>query len=130
MLRTIRLTLLASILIYGFLCFRAPMRPGPGLILFEIIAILSVALVGAILFFRRNLVLRSETLLATQPDDRTTLARWRTGYIIIWALSEAIVLYGLVLRYRGFTFAHVTPFLIAGLVLMLFFSPRRPVEFR
>jgi len=41
---------------------------------------------------------------------------------------ESIVLYGVVLHFIGFTFAHISPLLIAGFVLMSFFSPRRPVE--
>ena len=98
--------------------------------MFYCLVFMSVAFVGCIFFFRRKLVLGSELMLATQPDDRGALGRWRAGYIITWALCESIVLYGLALRFMGFTFVQVLPFLGAGFVLMLFFSPRKPVESR
>ncbi len=128
MLKTVRLAMLASIVIYGFIGYRAPQRVAPAPTLFYSLMIISVSCVGSVRFFRRRFVLRSEVALATQPDDPGALGRWRAGYIVIWALCEAIVLYGLLLRFLGFV--QVLPFLIAGFVLMLFFSPRRPVESR
>jgi len=129
-LRIVRLALLASIVLYGFISFRAPMREEPKPLMLEAITGVAVAIVGSVLFFRRTMILKSEALLAAQPEDPVALGRLRAGYIVVWALCESIVLYGLVLRFIGFTFAHVLPFLIAGFVLMLFFSPRRPIETR
>jgi hypothetical protein len=45
-----------------------------------------------------------------------------------FALSEAVVIYGVVLRFVGFRFSQVVPFFLAGLILMLFFGPRRPAN--
>ena len=68
----------------------------------------------------------AESSLAGNPESATTLYRWRTGYMATYALSEAIVLYGVVLRFLGLSFSQVVPFFLAGFILMLFFGPRRP----
>jgi hypothetical protein len=44
-----------------------------------------------------------------------------------YALSEAIAIFGLVLRLIGFSLSQVAYFYIAGFILLLFFGPRRPV---
>jgi F0F1-type ATP synthase membrane subunit c/vacuolar-type H+-ATPase subunit K len=75
---------------------------------------------------RRLFVLRAEVTLAAQPEDATALNRWRAGYIITYALCEAMALFGLVLRVLGFTLSEVTPFYLVGFVLILVFTPRRP----
>ena len=49
------------------------------------------------------------------------LARWRVGYVVIYALSLSIALYGLVLPFMGFPMSAVAPFLLAGFALILFF---------
>jgi hypothetical protein len=98
--------------------------------MFRSIAFVSMSEVVLLFFFRRKLVLQSEPLLASEPYEPAVVARWRTGYIITWALSLSIALYGLVLRYLGFTFSQVAPFFVAGFVLILFFAPRRPDRMR
>jgi hypothetical protein len=45
-----------------------------------------------------------------------------------YALSEAIAIFGLLLRFIGFSFSHVASFYVAGFILLLFFGPRRPVS--
>jgi hypothetical protein len=45
-----------------------------------------------------------------------------------YALSEAIAIFGLVLRLIGFSLSQVWSFYIAGIILLLFFGPRRPVR--
>jgi len=65
--------------------------------------------------------------LATRPNDAATLSRWRAGHIMTYALSEAIAIFGLVLRIIGFSLSQVASFYIAGFILLLFFGPRRPV---
>ncbi|MGA9304770.1 MAG: hypothetical protein WBW31_05120 [Candidatus Sulfotelmatobacter sp.] len=39
-------------------------------------------------------------------------------------MSEAIVLYGVMLHFMGFALSQVAPFFIAGAVLMLFLGPK------
>jgi len=52
------------------------------------------------------------------------LNRWRTGYLITYALSEALALFGLLVRLAGFSLSQAVTFYLPGLVLMLFFRPR------
>ena len=93
---------------------------------FYVLSLATITIVGVILVVRRTLVLQSETVLATRPSDAATLNRWRAGYILTYSLSEAIALFGLVLRLIGFGLSHVASFYIAGFILLLFFGPRRP----
>ena len=129
-LQVVRLAMLASVSLYGFLCFRLPGRGEPKPILFEALVIVSLAIASAIFIFRRRIVLRAESVLAAQPEDPAALGRLRMGYIVIWAFCESIALYGVVLHFMGFRLAQIAPFLIAGFALMLFFPPRRPIESR
>jgi hypothetical protein len=71
-------------------------------------------------------VRQSESMLAMRPGDALTLNRWRAGYIMTYALSEAIAMFGLVLRILGFSLSQVLSFYVAGFALLLFFGPRRP----
>jgi hypothetical protein len=88
----------------------------------------TITIVGVILVVRRTLVLQSATALAARPNDAAALNRWRAGYVMTYALSESITLFGLALRLIGFTFAQVWFFYIAGFILLLFFRPRRPLS--
>ena len=119
--------MLVSIGLYAFVTERfgpPPKESTPGF--FYAITVMAVAMIGAIFVTRRILVTRSENTLAASPEDLAALIRWRLGYIVTFALSEAVALYGLVLRFVGFNFSQVVPFFLAGFILMLFFGPRRP----
>ena len=87
-----------------------------------------MTLVGVILLVRRTLILQSEATLRTGATDVGTLNRWRSGYIVTYALSESLALFGLILRFMGFNPVQVAPFYLAGFILMLFFGPRQPSE--
>lgn len=89
-----------------------------------------VALVGVIFVVRRTLVWRSAEGLASRPDDSISLSHWKSGYIATYALCEALALFGLILRFLGFTFQQSLPFYVAGFVLLFFFGPREPVSAR
>jgi len=87
---------------------------------------LAVGIVGTIFVVRRTLVLRAAAELAQQPEDNLSLAHWRTGYIVTYALCEALALFGLVLRFRGAEMQQSLLFYIGGFVLLFFFRPRQP----
>jgi hypothetical protein len=87
-----------------------------------------VALVGMIFVVRRTLVLRSAEDLASRPDDSIRLSHWKSGYIVTYALCEALALFGLILRFLSFTFQQSLPFYVAGFVLLFFFGPRDPIS--
>jgi hypothetical protein len=96
--------------------------------MFYVLSMATVTIVGVILVVRRTLVMQSANALAVRPADAATLGRWRTGYVMTYALSEAIALFGLVLRLTGFSLSQVAPFYVAGFILLLYFGPRRPVS--
>ncbi len=125
-LRIIQTALLSSVLLYALLAARfgpAPKELFP-LVLYAI-ALLAVSISVGIFMLRLIMVKRAENVLRTNAEDSNALARWRTGYILILALSESIAVHGLVLRFVGFGFSEVLPFFVASFMLMLFFGPRR-----
>jgi hypothetical protein len=124
----VRIALLVSIALYVFLGERVgqSMAAAPNRNLYFVLTLVAITTVGMIFALRRLLVLRSEATLAAQPNDPAALNRWRSGYIITYALCEAVALFGLVLRILGFTLLQVAPFYLVGFVLMLFFRPRLP----
>jgi hypothetical protein len=93
---------------------------------FYVLSMVTVTIVGVILVVRRTLVSHSASALAARPEDPLNLGRWRAGYMMTYALSESIALFGFVLRLTGFSLSQVAPFYIAGFILLLFFGPRRP----
>jgi len=128
-LRTIRLiqvAMLVSIGIYVVVGEVASRQLTTDVKALYAISFASISLVGAILVVRKTLVLQSEAELRQKPGDPVTIARWRTGYIVTYALCEALALFGLVLRILGFTLAQVWPYYAGSFVLLLLFWPRLP----
>jgi hypothetical protein len=127
-LRTVRLAMLGSIVIYAWIGERSgpPPRTGNAVVAYYAITALAISMVGAIFVLRRIIVLPAENALANNPEDTTALNRWRAGSVVTHAICEALALYGLVLRFMGFRFSQVLIFYVAGFALMLFFAPRRP----
>ena len=128
LLRAIQIAMLASILLYVLVGERVGVVPrlnDP--MMFYMLSMVTVTIVGVIIVVRRTLVAQSAVTLRSRPDDGPTLGRWRAGYVMTYALSEAIALFGLVLRLIGFSLSQVAPFYIAGFILLLFFGPRRPL---
>src|SRR5215467_6622133 len=95
--------------------------------LFYALSMATITIVGVILVVRRTLVQQSAAMLAIRPNDVATINRWRAGYVMTYALSESIAVFGLLLRLIGFTLSQVASFYVAGFMLLLFFGPRRPV---
>jgi hypothetical protein len=94
--------------------------------LFYGMSLASISTLGAALVVRRTLVLPAEALLGKKPDDPLVQSRWKTGYIFLYALCEALALFGLILRVAGFALAQVWGFYLGGFLLLLLFSPRAP----
>lgn len=127
-IRAIQIAMLLSVAIFvlaGEMVGSIPRLSDPTL--FYALSLATITIVGVILVVRRTLVLQSAETLATRPNDVATLNRWRAGYVMTYALSEAIAMFGLVLRLIGFSLSQVASFYIAGFILLLFFGPRRPV---
>src|SRR5215472_4725200 len=125
--RIIQIAMLVSVVLYvgvGEGVGSVPKLNNP--VLFYVLSLATITIVGVILVVRRTLVLQSAVALAARPNDVATLNRWRAGYVMTYALSEAIAVFGLVLRMIGFSLSQVSSFYIAGFILLLFFGPRRP----
>jgi hypothetical protein len=128
-LQIIRAAMLASIVLYAVVAHMLLVpRPARDPMIFYIVELVAVMDVVAIVVLRRILVSRSVCVLATQPGDGKALAQWRAGYLLTYALSEAIALFGLVLNALGYTIRQSAPFYIAGFALILFFRPRPPAN--
>ena len=127
--RIIQIAMLLSVLLLvvgGEVVGSIPRFSNPTL--FYALSLATITIVGVILVVRRTLVLQSANMLAAWPNDVATLNRWRAGYVMTYALSEAISIFGLLLRVIGFSLTQVASFYIAGFILLLFFGPRRPVS--
>jgi hypothetical protein len=126
--RLIQIAMLVSIAIYAAVGEMATwkMVHDPPNTLFHALSLISISLVGATMVVRRTLVLPSEVALASKPDDNVTVARWRACYIFLYAMCEALGLFGLVLRLAGFPLANVWGFYLGGFLLLLLYSPRAP----
>jgi hypothetical protein len=127
--RVLQIAMLLSVLLLvvaGELVGSIPRLSNPTL--FYALSLATITIVGVILVVRRTLVLQSAATLAARPNDVATLNRWRAGYVMTYALSEAIAMFGLLLRLIGFSLSQVASFYVAGFILLLFFGPRRPVR--
>lgn len=127
-LRSIHLAILASFVLYiwmGEFLTRESTKEISREI-YSALAIGGAGLVGAALAVRQMMVGRAFAMLQTQPNDALAMARWRTGYIIIFAACEAVVLFGFLARFMGATAVEAAPFYAAGIFLLLLFYPRKP----
>ena len=129
LLRTVQVAMLVSIGLYAFLAGRyGPVSKVVSLTFIYSIVALSAIMVGAVLLVRRIILRPAESTLAGDSENAAALNRLRIGYMATFAFSEAVVLYGVVLRFVGVEFRQVVPFFLAGSILMLFFGPRRPFD--
>lgn len=128
LVRQVQIAMLGSIALYAVAgeMLSGRLAPSPASTLFHALSLISISLVGAMVVVRRTLVLPSEALLKEKSDDSVTVARWRTGYLFLYALCEVLGLFGLLLRMLGFTLVNVWGFYLGGLVLLLLYSPRSP----
>ena len=79
---------------------------------------------AAALYFRLGRIGR--LLSKATPLSDTEFSQLRTNYIVCFALSEAVALYGLVLHFLGSNLAEVGPFFAASVALLLICFPRLP----
>jgi hypothetical protein len=126
LLRTVQVAMLISIGLYAFIA--QGYGPAPrevSLAFIYTMAALAIFVIGPILVVRGIFVKPAQRALEENSENAVALSRWRAGYIVTFALSEAVALYGVVLRFAGVRFSQVVPFFVAGFILMLFFGPRR-----
>jgi F0F1-type ATP synthase membrane subunit c/vacuolar-type H+-ATPase subunit K len=130
LLRILQAAMLISIVLYAVVGeIAGPHHSRPMNLAFVLIlAMVSSSTVLVAFLLRRVMVFRAAGALAQQPADAAALSRWRSGYIVTFALCESIALYGLVLRMLGQTLGQIAPFYLAGFLLMLYYGPRRPAS--
>jgi len=128
MLAILRYALLGSILLYIAVGETLGRMVAPNMMVFYALTFAAITTVGAMLVIRKTMVAPAEAVLRLQPDDAASTIRWRTGCIVTYALSEAVALFGLMLRITGFALSQVAVFYIAGILLLLFFSPRSRIS--
>jgi F0F1-type ATP synthase membrane subunit c/vacuolar-type H+-ATPase subunit K len=88
------------------------------------VAVMAALSMGAALMVRQAMVSRALETLQLHPEDSASAKRWFGGNMILFALCESVVVYGLVLRFIGATWIQVAPFYLAGIVLLILFRPR------
>jgi|SRR5215470_2855982 len=128
-LNFLRAALLAAIAIYMFIGEQiGSKQPASSSLLFDGIAFVAVLVIVMIFVFRRLNVLPAANALVNEPENAPMLARWRGGYIVTYALCEAVALFGFTLRILGFGLVQVAPFYLGAILLMLYFGPRVPAS--
>jgi hypothetical protein len=126
-LNMIRAAMLMAIVLYMFIGEKIAVdRSLASSVVFQAIAAISIMTVVALFVVRRMLVLPAIATLQTSPNDARALGRWRAGYIVSYALCEALALYGFILRVLGFPFSEVVLFYIASVGLLLYYRPQLP----
>lgn len=123
-IQLVRVVLAAAVLLYLVLIVQIPSTIRPNPLLLRALGFLAIVEVVLIFIIRRIQVVPSEAALESQPDDAKALVRWKAGYIVTYAISLSIAMYGLVLHFLGFGLPEVAPFLLAGLALIAFLGPK------
>ncbi|HZQ68240.1 MAG TPA: hypothetical protein VFA68_06955 [Terriglobales bacterium] len=126
-LRIMQFAMLGAVVLYVVIGEVVPHTVHPvNPIVFQALALAAAGTVFVLFFLRRMTLRRTQPAQGAPTLDNSAVARWRTGMILTLVLSEAIALYGLVLRMIGFSLSEAAPFYVAGFTLMLFLGPRKP----
>jgi F0F1-type ATP synthase membrane subunit c/vacuolar-type H+-ATPase subunit K len=88
------------------------------------ISVIAIATLIAAAFFRRRTLAPAAEALGTNPDDAEAAARWRRGLILSFVFCETAILFGLMLRVMGTSWNICGPFYIAGILLLLAWTPK------
>ncbi len=89
-------------------------------------AIMGMAVANVVVIFvmRRVLISPVETILVSDRENKAAQARWRVGQITTFALCLSVGLFGMMLRFIGFTLTEVLPLYLLSIALLLYFYPR------
>jgi hypothetical protein len=125
LLRVVHAAMLLSILLYAWIA-EYLVTPNPALVPLLRIVLLTVAAANGVatVLIRRKMILPLHESAFTRGPD--VLARWRMANILVFALSEAIALYGFILRILGGGRLESGLFYIAAVILLFVHIPRRP----
>jgi hypothetical protein len=90
------------------------------------LGVVAAIFAGIALYVQVKMIRPVLETLQSKPEDAASLTSWRYRSLATYMMAEAIVLFGLCLRFLGATRAMCLPFYSVGIVLMLFLFPRRP----
>ncbi|HEY7096548.1 MAG TPA: hypothetical protein VH437_07485 [Terriglobales bacterium] len=127
--KLIRIAMLVSVVLYVVIAEMAAPKSAapPNLIIFYVLTFMAITSVILIMGFRRFWIVPAAAALPMPVPD-AAINRWRTGYILAYAFAETIALYGLVLRFLGFSLSQVAPFYLAAFVLLMMLAPQWPAS--
>jgi hypothetical protein len=127
-LRTIHFALMASLFLYIWAGEKVlpHNQQTPDRLFATLTGLVAATMFVAAIVVRAKMVQPALELLQTEPDNKQSIGRWRSGSIISYVLAETVALFGFSLRSLGGTLAMSAPFYIAAILLMLFLRPRRP----
>jgi ABC-type polysaccharide/polyol phosphate export permease len=126
-LRTIHFAMMLSVLLYIWMAEKVLQhnQRTPDRLFTTLIGLVAATMFLAAIVVRMKIVQPAVDLLQTNPDDRQSVVRWRSGSIISFVLAETVILFGLAMRVSGLGRNQTIPFYVAAVVLMIFLRPRR-----
>ena len=126
-LRVVHGAMLVAVLLYVWIGEQIGPKAAHDVALLQLVlALVSASTVAAALVLCRKMTLPAEAALRSNSQDAAALQRWRGGYIVSFAISESIALFGLVLRVLGGSLRQSLPFYLAAVVLLLILRPSAP----
>jgi hypothetical protein len=84
----------------------------------------AVTAVFVCIHLRKQFLHEPAAILESQPENQALLNRWRTGNILSFTFAESTMLFGVLLKFLGERWRIVAIFFLAGLALILLWTPR------
>jgi F0F1-type ATP synthase membrane subunit c/vacuolar-type H+-ATPase subunit K len=127
--RVLHVALLVMVLVDFDVSYRlAPIQNQISPIMVYAITFVCLNDIGVAVFLRSRMIGPSVESLLSNPSDESALKKWRTGVFVSLVMASTIVLFGLVLKFMGATWNVAGWFFIAGILLLLMWTPRLDVS--
>jgi hypothetical protein len=124
-LRIIHGAMFASVLVFAAVVYYLdPPVSQTNALLFNIFLAVGAALFAFALLLRKKYLKQAEQEYGPAAPRPEQLQLRQAGYIVAFALAEAIALNGFVLRVLGYSWAQSAPFFIASILLFVLLLPR------
>ena|ERR1700693_1940460 len=127
--RVLHVALLVMVLVDFDVSYRlAPIQNQISPIMVYAITFVCLNDIGVAVFLRSRMIGPSVESLLSNPSDESALKKWRTGVFVSLVMASTIVLFGLLLKFMGATWNVAGWFFIAGILLLLMWTPRLDVS--
>lgn len=93
-------------------------------VLFTVLGVIAVLTSVASLLLRRAIVIQPLQNGTLDPESEAGAQRLTQGFVVTWALSEAVAVYGLVLYLLTRQVQLMVPFIMMSACLLMFHAPR------